>query len=147
MLKGFKEFILRGNVIDLAVGIVIGAAFTGLVTQFTNSFVNPIIHLFGAGDFGGKSKIGHGQVLDWGAFLNTVITFLITAAVVYFFFVLPMNKLQERRRRGEEPPPAAPSDEVVLLTEIRDALTGNRPGGQQVPVYPSDAPRDLPPRR
>jgi large conductance mechanosensitive channel len=148
MLKGFKEFILRGNVIDLAVGIVIGAAFTGLVTQFTNSFVNPIIHrLGGGGEFGGKVKIGGGQVLDWGAFVNAVITFLITAAVLYFFFVLPMNKLQERRRRGEEPPPAAPSDEVVLLTQIRDALVGERPvgrDGQQLPVYPSDAPRDLP---
>src|SRR5439155_24043332 len=96
MLRGFKDFIMRGNVIDLAVGIVIGAAFTAVVTGFTNSLINPIIHrVGGGGEFGGKVKIGGGQVLDWGAFINAVITFLITAAVLYFFFVLPMNKLEE----------------------------------------------------
>ncbi|TMM31747.1 MAG: large conductance mechanosensitive channel protein MscL [Actinobacteria bacterium] len=143
MLRGFKDFIMRGNVIDLAVGIVIGAAFTAVVTGFTNSLINPIIHrVGGGGEFGGKVKIGGGQVLDWGAFINAVITFLITAAVLYFFFVLPMNKLEERRRRGEEPPPKTPSEEVQLLREIRDALVRGTPA-DNVPVYPSDAPEGM----
>src|ERR1051326_7367449 len=104
MLKGFKDFIMRGNVVDLAVGIVIGAAFTGLVTQFTNSFLNPLIAVFGGGT---KDKVGgvfevHGQKFAWGPFINAAITFLLTAAALYFLVVYPMNKLAERRRRGEE---------------------------------------------
>jgi len=143
MLQGFKDFIMRGNVLDLAVGIVIGAAFTALIGSFTNSFINPVIkRAGGGGEFGGTIKIGGGQALNWGAFINAIIAFLITAAVLYFFFVLPMNKLEERRRRGEEPPPKTPSEEVQLLREIRDALVrGN--GGGDVPVYPSDAPEGL----
>jgi large conductance mechanosensitive channel len=129
VLKGFKDFVMRGNVIDLAVGIVIGAAFTALIQAFTGSLIKPIIDRAGGTDVGGKINIGHKQYLDYGAFLNAVIAFLITAAVLYFFFVLPMNKLAERRRRGEEPPPKAPSEEVKLLTEIRDALVAGRGGG------------------
>ncbi len=148
MLRGFKDFIMRGNVIDLAVGIVIGVAFTAVVTAFTGAFVNPIIkRISGGGEVAGKASIGGGQALDWGAFINAVITFLITTAVLYFFFVLPMNKLEERRRRGEEPPPKTPSEEVQLLREIRDALVrdGGAAGraGEDVPVYPSDAPKNL----
>lgn len=129
MLKGFKDFIMRGNVVDLAVGVVIGAAFTGVVTQFTKSFLEPLLKLIGAGDdrVGGRFEIGHDNFVDWGAFVNVVITFLLTAATLYFLVVFPMNRLAERRKRGEEPPPAAPSEEVKLLTEIRDALlAGNR---------------------
>ncbi len=140
MLRGFKDFIMRGNVIDLAVGIVIGTAFTAVVGVFTNAFINPIIkRASGGGQLAGKVNIGGGQALDWGAFLNAIITFLITAAVLYFFFVLPMNKLEERRRRGEEPPPKTPSEEVQLLREIRDALVRGT-AADDVPVYPSDAP-------
>jgi large conductance mechanosensitive channel len=130
MLKGFKDFIMRGNIIDLAVGVVIGVAFNALVTQFTASFLKPLIAAIGGGSAlkAGKFTIRH-QVFDWAAFVNSVITFVLTAAVLYFLVVLPMNKLAERRARGEEPEPAAPSDEVRLLTEIRDALTG----GQAVP--------------
>jgi large conductance mechanosensitive channel len=144
MLKGFKDFVLRGNVIDLAVGIVIGAAFTAVIAAFTNSFVNPIIkRASGGGQFAGAVKIGKGLALDWGTFLNAVITFLITAAVLYFVFVLPINKLQERVRRGEEPPPENPSEEVQLLRDIRDALVREAPGRGDVPVYPSDAPEGM----
>ncbi|MFI7602888.1 large conductance mechanosensitive channel protein MscL [Actinoplanes sp. NPDC049681] len=123
MLKGFKDFIMRGNVVDLAVGIVIGAAFTAVVTSFTNAFLKPLIQLMsgGTGLDAGKPKI-RGVEFDIPGFLNAVITFLLTAAVLYFLVVYPLNKLAERRRRGEEPPPAAPSEEVKLLTEIRDAL-------------------------
>ncbi|SCE66297.1 large conductance mechanosensitive channel [Micromonospora viridifaciens] len=124
MLKGFKDFIMRGNVIDLAVGVVIGAAFTGLVTAFTNSFLKPLIKFMGGGkeQFAGSWEIGPDNLVTWADFLNALITFLLTAAVLYFLVVFPMNKLAERRRRGEEPPPSAPSEEIKLLTEIRDAL-------------------------
>jgi len=123
MLKGFKEFIMRGNVIDLAVGVVIGVAFTGLVTQFTKSFLEPLIKLVSGGnELAGTWRVG-GQEFAWAAFINAVITFLLTAAVLYFMVVAPMNRLAERRKRGQEPEPEAPSDEVRLLTEIRDALT------------------------
>jgi large conductance mechanosensitive channel len=124
ILQGFKDFIMRGNVVDLAVGIVIGAAFTSVVTAFTNGFVKPLIQLMG-GDSGvgaGTWKAGDGVVFDYATFLNAIITFLITAAVLYFLVVFPLNALAERRRRGEEPPPKAPSEDIVLLTQIRDLL-------------------------
>jgi large conductance mechanosensitive channel len=124
MLKGFKDFIMRGNVVDLAVGIVIGAAFTAVVTQFTKSFLEPLIKLLGGGTgaSAGGWEVRSGVVFNYAAFINAIITFLLTAATVYFLVVLPMNKLAERRKRGEEPETEAPSDEVRLLTEIRDAL-------------------------
>jgi large conductance mechanosensitive channel len=128
LFKGFKDFVMRGNVVDLAVGIVVGAAFTAVVTAFTTSFIKPLIQLMG-GDTGVHAGAWHvGTVeFDYASFLNSIITFLITAAVLYFFVVFPLNKLAERRRRGEEPPPEAPSEEVRLLTEIRDALTRMAP--------------------
>jgi large conductance mechanosensitive channel len=132
MLKGFKDFIMRGNVVDLAVGIVIGAAFTGVVTQFTKSFLEPLVRVISGGEgvTAGAPKI-RGVAFDWAAFINAAIAFTLTAAALYFFVVLPMNRLAERRRRGEEPPPAAPSEEVKLLTEIRDALLSARVPEQQ----------------
>jgi large conductance mechanosensitive channel len=130
MLKGFKDFIMRGNVVDLAVGIVIGAAFTTVVNQLTKSFFEPLIRLLGGGEMSGAWKVRDDVVFDWAAFINAVIAFLVTALALYFLVVLPINKLAERRRRGEEPPPAAPTEEVKLLTEIRDALVaaGGVPG-------------------
>jgi large conductance mechanosensitive channel len=126
-LQGFKDFVMRGNVVDLAVGIVIGAAFTALVGTFTAAFIQPLLQLFGAnaeeGIVGGKFTI-NGVVFPWNVFVNGIITFLITAAVLYFLVVVPMNRLAERRKRGEEPEPKAPSEEIRLLTEIRDALQG-----------------------
>jgi large conductance mechanosensitive channel len=135
-LQGFKDFVLRGNVVDLAVGIVIGAAFTALVGTFTAAFIQPILQLFGAteGVPGGKFTI-NGVVFPWNVFVNGIITFVITAAVLYFFVVVPMNKLAERRRRGEEPEPKAPSEEIRLLTEIRDALQAGVP--HQRPADPA----------
>jgi large conductance mechanosensitive channel len=131
MVKGFKDFIMRGNVVDLAVGIVIGAAFSGVITQFTKSFLEPLIRLFTLLVTGGHSLSAstprvRGVAFDWAAFVNALITFLLTAAALYFLVVFPLNKLAERRERGEEPPPAAPSEEVKLLTEIRDALVGGQ---------------------
>jgi len=127
VFQGFKDFIMRGNVVDLAVGIVIGAAFTSVVNTFTTAFIKPLIQLIsgGSGVSAGTFKI-NGVAFDYASFLNSVITFLITAAVLYFFVVYPLNLLAERRRRGEEPPPTAPSEEIVLLTQIRDALVSGR---------------------
>ena len=127
MLKGFKDFIMRGNVVDLAVGIVIGAAFTAVVTAFTNAFLKPLIQLIGGDTSAKAGKWTVGEVaFDYASFINAVITFLLTAAVLYFLVVFPLNQLAERRARGEEPPPTAPSEEIKLLTEIRDALVSGR---------------------
>ena len=123
MLKGFKDFIMRGNVVDLAVGVVIGAAFGALVKAFGDAFLTPLIKMATGGtDVKAGQFTVRGQVFDVPLFLNAIITFLITAAVIYFLVVFPLNRLAERRKRGEEPPPEAPSEEVKLLTEIRDAL-------------------------
>ncbi|MEU4419413.1 large conductance mechanosensitive channel protein MscL [Actinoplanes sp. NPDC024001] len=132
MFQGFKDFIMRGNVVDLAVGVVIGTAFTAVVSSFTKSFLEPLIKWMsgGQGELKGSFSPAKGVDFTYAAFINSLITFLLTAAVLYFLVVLPLNKLAERRRRGEEPPPKAPSEEVKLLTEIRDALL--RGQGHQV---------------
>ena len=126
MIQGFKNFIMRGNVIDLAVAVVIGAAFTGVVTSFTNNLINPLIAAFGGGSAHGLGfqLVGNNPktVLDFGAVITAIINFLIVAAVVYFLVVTPMNLLAERRRRGQEPEPAAPAEDILLLQEIRDLL-------------------------
>lgn len=123
IFQGFKDFIMRGNVVDLAVGVVIGAAFTAVVTAFTNAFLKPLIQLLsgGKGLTAGTFTV-RDVPFDYASFINALITFLLTAATLYFLVVFPLNKLAERRKRGEEPPPSAPSEEVKLLTEIRDAL-------------------------
>ncbi|MFE2754802.1 large-conductance mechanosensitive channel protein MscL [Actinosynnema sp. NPDC059335] len=128
MIKGFKDFLMRGNVIDLAVAVVIGAAFTAIVTAFTTNLINPIIALFGGSNVNGLAvQLGSSDktIVDFGAIITAVINFLIVAAIVYFIFVLPMNKLKERRKRGQEPGPAEPTD-VELLKEIRDLLAAQR---------------------
>lgn len=104
MIKGFKEFILRGNVIDLAVAVVIGAAFGAVIKSFVDDVLMQVIAAIGGQpDFSTLSfKIGEG-VIKYGSFLNAVISFLLVAAAVYFIVVLPMNKLAERRARGADP--------------------------------------------
>ncbi|GAA3178416.1 large-conductance mechanosensitive channel protein MscL [Blastococcus jejuensis] len=131
MLKGFKDFLLRGNIVDLAVAVVIGTAFTALVAAFTSSFLEPLIGLIGGGGVDGGIATVNEQKFTWGAFINAVITFVLTAAVVYFVVVVPLKKIMERRKRGEEPGPAEPT-QVELLLEIRDLLRaqqGMGPGG------------------
>jgi len=122
-VKGFKDFLLRGNVLELAVAVVIGAAFTALVSAFTSSFLTPLIGLLGGGGTTGGTAEVNGQVFTWGAFISAVITFVLTAAVIYFVVVVPMKVVAERRARGEEEGPAQPTD-VELLSEIRDLLRG-----------------------
>jgi len=121
VIRGFKDFLLRGNVVELAVAVVIGAAFTAVVSSFTESFLQPLIGLIGGGGVTGGSTVIDGQEFAWGDFVNQVITFVLTAAVIYFVVVLPLKVVAERRRRGEEAGPAAPT-QLELLAEIRDLL-------------------------
>ncbi|MEH3033979.1 MAG: large conductance mechanosensitive channel protein MscL [Aeromicrobium erythreum] len=122
MIQGFKDFLLRGNIVDLAVAVVIGTAFTALVTKFTESFINPLINLVAGGGKAGGVLTVNGQDFTYGAFINAVITFVLTAAVVYFVVVVPMAKLNALRDRGQEPEPEGVPEDVALLREIRDAL-------------------------
>jgi large conductance mechanosensitive channel len=133
VLQGFRDFILRGNVIDLAVAVVIGAAFTALVAAFTASVITPILNAFGApGSIGLGFELQPGNpatFVDLGAVIAATITFLLTAAVVYFVFVAPMNTFNERRQRrqGVTDEEEVPAD-VALLTEIRDLLARGNGG-------------------
>jgi large conductance mechanosensitive channel len=128
MLKGFKEFIARGNVIDLATAVVIGAAFTGLVTSFTENVVQPLVDRVGAGgdrEYGIlKIPLGGDQFLDFNAVLSSAINFLIVAAVVYFVIIVPYKKLKERDTKVEES-----ETELTVLTEIRDLLVAQNGDG------------------
>ena len=124
MLKDFKAFLMRGNVVDLAVAVVIGAAFATVVAALLEGLVNPLIAaIFGQPNL---DSVGTFTVNDAefsiGVVLTAVINFVIIAAAIYFLVVVPMNKLLEMRKRGEVPEEDAPSPEVALLTEIRDAL-------------------------
>jgi large conductance mechanosensitive channel len=125
VIKGFKDFILRGNVVDLAVAVVIGAAFGSIVTAFTQRILQPLINAVptpSASGLGVQLVAGkESTYLDIAALITAALNFLIVAAVVYFLIVLPLNSLKERRKRGEEAGPAEPTD-VELLTEIRDLL-------------------------
>lgn len=123
MLKGFKDFIMRGNVIDLAVAVVIGAAFNTVVERVVESLVNPIIGVVFQADSLDNAlliPIGNGEIA-LGSVIGAVINFLIVAAVVYFVFVMPMNKAKERAALRGEPEEVPPSQEE-LLAEIRDLL-------------------------
>lgn len=128
MLKGFREFIMRGNVVDLAVAVVIGAAFGAVVTALVTDILTPLIAAIGGKpNFGKLFFTVNGSKFQYGAFINAVIAFLFIAAAIYFFVVLPLNKLAELRARrlaagqpAEEP--EAKSDELQVLEQIRDLL-------------------------
>jgi large conductance mechanosensitive channel len=129
MLKGFKDFLLRGNIVDLAVAVVIGTAFTALVGAFTSSFINPLIGLVGGGGPTGMTVTVDDQDFMVGAFITALVTFAITAAVVYFFVVVPMKTVQERLARGKTEAPVAVPEDIQILREIRDSLASlDRPG-------------------
>jgi large conductance mechanosensitive channel len=122
MLKGFREFIMRGNVVDLAIAVVIGTAFTALVKAFVADILTPIIAaIFGKPNFADLTfSINNSQFL-YGDLINEAITFLAVAAAIYFFVVAPLNKLAARRAKGQVPADEVPPD-IALLTEIRDLL-------------------------
>ncbi|MFI5504413.1 large conductance mechanosensitive channel protein MscL [Corynebacterium kutscheri] len=132
MLKGFRDFILRGNVIELAVAVVIGSAFTAIVTAFSDNLINPLIASIGGTDVSGLGfhiiSGNDATFMDFGAVITAAINFLIVAAVVYFILVAPMNKLSEMQaaRKGVEEDEAPASIEAELLTEIRDLLKQNK---------------------
>ncbi len=140
MLKGFKDFILRGNVIELSIAVVVGTAFTALVSAFTSNIVNPIIAAAGGVETEGLGfPIWPGNpktFVNFGAVITAFITFLITAAVVYFIFVAPMNRINtivKRRLATTEPEEEPVPADTALLAEIRDLLAQlaapERPGG------------------
>jgi large conductance mechanosensitive channel len=123
MLKEFREFILRGNVVDLAIAVVIGAAFTAVVQAFVKDIVTPLIAAVGGKpDFDQLSFTINGSHFNYGDFINAVISLVIIAAVIFFGVVKPMNILLARRKAKETPPPASPTEDIVLLTDIRDLL-------------------------
>lgn len=143
MLKGFREFILRGNVIDLAVAVVIGGAFTAIVTGLVDGIFNPLISLlFNAGDLESAGVVLRGTagepdavVLSWGTVISALIKFLLIAAVVYFALIVPMNYLKKvSLKKAEETKPAeTPLTETDLLLQIRDLLRAQQ-GTPKPPV-------------
>ena len=129
MLKGFKDFLLRGNVIDLAVAIIIGVAFGAVISAFAKDFIGGLIGVIGGTpDFGTAGFTINGSKVIIGSTINALINFAIVAAVIYFVIVIPVGKLMERRKRGLEPEVAATTEDIALLQEIRDLLRAR--GGQ-----------------
>ena len=127
LISEFKDFILRGNVVDLAVAVVIGAAFGAVVNALVKDILTPIVAaIFGKPDFSALTFTIHKSHFFYGDFINAIIAFLSIAAAVFFFVVKPVNFLLERRKRamagGAEPDAATLSDEAQLLIEIRDLL-------------------------
>ena len=120
----FKQFILRGNVMDLAVGVIIGGAFSGIVNALTEDFINPLINGIGGAEVGGVIKIYGGQVIKYGDFITAVINFIIMAFVL-FMLLKVINKITaigKKPEKKEEPAAPTKTDEAILLEEIRDLL-------------------------
>ncbi|MEV6393570.1 large conductance mechanosensitive channel protein MscL [Streptomyces sp. NPDC051907] len=145
VLEGFKAFLMRGNVIDLAVAVVIGAAFTQIVNSVVKGVINPVVGAFGTKELDsyssclkGSCKVVNGEVegiqILWGTVLSATLTFLITAAVVYFLMVLPMSKYLARKADREAAKEGAKEvvelSELEVLKEIRDALVAQRGSGR-----------------
>ncbi|RIH89895.1 large conductance mechanosensitive channel protein MscL [Calidithermus roseus] len=131
MLSGFRDFILRGNVVDLAVAVVIGAAFGAVVDSMVKDIITPLIGLVGGQpDFSairiGANTQGQGGIAI-GNFLNALVSFLIKAAVIYFVIVQPMRRVMEMMKRNEAPATPATPEDIVLLREIRDVLKSRNP--------------------
>jgi len=136
MIKGFREFILRGNVIDLAVAVVIGAAFTGIVNAIVTGLINPLIALIFQADslndltWEVPTLTGGTTTFSWGLIIGAIINFIAVAIVVYFAFVYPMNRMKERQeaRRGigEPSEPSLPTEQELLI-QIRDLLDKQSP--------------------
>jgi large conductance mechanosensitive channel len=123
MIKEFRDFLLRGNVVDLAVAVVIGAAFAALVNSLVSDILTPIIGaIIGKPDFSGLSFTIHGSQFNYGNFLNALIAFISVAAAVFFFVVKPMNTVNRLRGASSE----EVANEIDLLTEIRDELRSQR---------------------
>jgi large conductance mechanosensitive channel len=133
MLKGFKEFLVRGNLIELAVAFVIGTAFTVVMLSLVDNVLMPII-----GKIGGEPNFDSIDIADIpvGAFLTDLVGFVLIAATVYFIVVIPYNRYQELRKRGEVEEPETIDENTLLLREIRDALTAKSEGDSTTPEPP-----------
>lgn len=119
MVKGFKQFLLRGNVVDLSVAVVIGGAFGVVVTALVKDLLTPLIAaIIGKPDFSALYFDVNGSRFLYGDFINAVVSFLLIASAVYFFVVVPMNALTARRRRGEAPPDPTTKKCPECLSEI-----------------------------
>jgi len=123
MFTGFKEFISKGNVVDVAVGFVAGAAFTALIVGVTGAIITPVIGLISEGGVDTGVFTVNGQIFDITSVINAIITFILTMAVLYFVFIAPMNRWRARNAMGEQA--LSPVTDVELLTEIRDLLKRN----------------------
>jgi large conductance mechanosensitive channel len=143
VLKGFKEFIMRGNIVDLAVAVVIGTAFKAVVDALVANIITPIIAAIGGQpDFSTLTFTINKSKFLYGAFINTIISFVIVAAAIYFVVVLPLNKMAERRaaRLAAGQPveeAAAKGEDVVLLEQIRDLLQAQGGGSSVSTAKPS----------
>jgi large conductance mechanosensitive channel len=123
MLRQFRDFLLRGNVVDLAVAVVVGAAFGAVVTALVKDIITPLIAAIGGKpDFGNLAFTINGSRFAYGDFVNAIVSFVIIAAAVFFLVVKPVGRLMERRKAGLEPEAEAVPEDVVLLGEIRDLL-------------------------
>lgn len=145
LIQEFKEFALKGNVVDMAIGVIIGAAFKDIVTSFTDSFINPLIASVGGAEIAGSIRLPwvdyaglsleeiQSLSLNYGAFITAIINFLIMALILFFMLKAintlksGVGKLKKKKGDKEEPAPAPePSDEVKLLTEIKDLLKAQK---------------------
>ena len=127
-ISEFKAFVLRGNVMDMAIGVIIATAFTGIVTALTEDFINPIINSLGGKEVKGQIAIWGGQYLNWGHFVTAIINFLIMAFVLFLMLKMVNKIASVGKKKKEEEKPAAPvkSDETILLEEIRDLLKNKK---------------------
>jgi large conductance mechanosensitive channel len=138
MFKGFKDFILRGNVVDLAVGIVIGIAFGVVVKSFVDNLLTPIIGMLGGWNFSNLTFTINDSTFKYGVFINDLLAFVLVAAAVYYAVVVPMNRLAERRKAGADP---ANKDCPECLSEIPFAASKCRfCGSHQVTIVEQAVP-------
>ena len=121
MIKEFREFLLKGNLIELAVAFVLGVAFAAVIKSLVDNMITPIIGMIGGVDFSSETFTINGSVFRYGAFINDVIYFVLVAAAIFFLVVKPVNAIMARVRKPEELGPDAPT-ETGLLIEIRDLL-------------------------
>ena len=123
MVREFREFLLRGNVVDFAVAVVIGAAFGAVITSFVEDLLTPLIAAVGGEpDFAGLTFTVNDSAFRYGEFINAIVSFLLIGAAIFFLVIKPVNALMARRKAGSEPEPTAVPEDIVLLGEIRDLL-------------------------
>jgi large conductance mechanosensitive channel len=123
MLKEFKAFLFRGNIVDLAIAVIIGAAFSAIITAVVTGMITPLVGMVFSKDFSKMTFVANGSTFNYGAVIDATLRFVSTAAVVFFVIVKPMQAMMARRTSEPVDDTPAPSDETVLLTEIRDLLS------------------------